>query len=473
MATPSHPTRRICFGEFELDLSTRELWTDGTKQMLAPQPFQLLKLLIENRGQLVTHDTLVKHLWPADTFVDYEQGLKKAVNRLREVLNDSAEQPRFIENLPRQGYRFIGQLEVDTEGRTRPAEPIVLTPRLVAEEPRLIRPGHQPISVIHVLWLLGGVLCVGAVLFWRGRISRDVHQAPRDLKIIQLTANSLENAITSSAISPDGKYLAFTDNTMQIWVKLLETGETQSIPHPESLKGKSVDWNIAAWFPDSTRFIVNASPPFDLALLPNRFRFLTTSRVSSSTNSPAGQLRSVWIISLIGKTPQKLRDDADAFSVSPDGSSIAFGTNARELGDREIWLMDSRGQKARKLYDAPQNTAIGGFSWSLDGERAIYFKLSATGGELVSRDLHGGPAIPLLQFSDWRNLTDFVWLPDGRLIYARSEEPSNRYCNFWQLRIEPHSGKPLQKPEQLTNWPGFCVGEASVTADGLERTESS
>src|SRR5215472_3412691 len=194
MAAPSHPTRRICFGEFELDLSTRELRTNGTKQTLAPQPFQLLKLLIENRGQLVTHDTLVKHLWPADTFVDYEQGLKKAVNRLREVLNDSAEQPRFIENLPRQGYRFIGQLEVDTEGRTRPAEPIVLTPRLVAEEPRLIRPGHQPISVIHVLWLLGGVLCVGAVLFWRGRISRDVHQAPRDLKIIQLTANSLENA---------------------------------------------------------------------------------------------------------------------------------------------------------------------------------------------------------------------------------------------------------------------------------------
>jgi len=110
MASPSHPTRRIRFDEFELDFSTRELSTNGTKQTLAPQSFQVLQLLIENRGQLVTREALVRHLWPADTFVDYEQGLKKAVNRLREALSDSAEQPRFIETLPRQGYRFIGEI---------------------------------------------------------------------------------------------------------------------------------------------------------------------------------------------------------------------------------------------------------------------------------------------------------------------------------------------------------------------------
>ena len=109
MATPSRASQRVRFGEFELDLSTRELWTNGAKQTLAPQPFQVLQLLIENRGQLVSRDALVRHLWPSDTFVDYEQGLKKAVNRLREALNDSAEQPRFIETLPRQGYRFIGE----------------------------------------------------------------------------------------------------------------------------------------------------------------------------------------------------------------------------------------------------------------------------------------------------------------------------------------------------------------------------
>jgi len=111
--TPSRTSQRVRFGEFELDLSTRELWINGTKQTLAPQPFQVLQLLIENQGQLVTRDALVRHLWTSDTFVDYEQGLKKAVNRLREALNDSAEQPHFIENLPRQGYRFIANVEFD------------------------------------------------------------------------------------------------------------------------------------------------------------------------------------------------------------------------------------------------------------------------------------------------------------------------------------------------------------------------
>ena len=67
----------------------------------------------------------------------------------------------------------------------------------------------------------------------------------------------------------------------------------------------------------------------------------------------------------------------DAFSVSPDGSSIAFGTNAGQLGDREIWLMDTKGLQARKLYDAPEKTAIGGLQWSADGQRAIYFQVEA------------------------------------------------------------------------------------------------
>src|SRR3974377_1853266 len=112
MATPSRNSERVRFGEFELDLSTRELRLNDSKRTLAPQPFQVLKLLIQHRGQLVTRDDLVHHLWPSDTFVDYEQGLKKAINRLRDALNDSAEQPRFIENLPRQGYRFIAEVEV-------------------------------------------------------------------------------------------------------------------------------------------------------------------------------------------------------------------------------------------------------------------------------------------------------------------------------------------------------------------------
>jgi len=265
--------------------------------------------------------------------------------------------------------------------------------------------------------------------------------------------------VTSSAISPDGKYLAFTDNAMKMHVRLLETGETQTISEPESLKGSPVNWSIAGWFPDSTRFIANARPPGSIAWFPSRFRVVANSSSTGSTESPTGKAASIWVISKIGTRPQKLRDDADAFSVSPDGSMIAFGTSVGPLGDREIWLMDTRGQQARKLYDASENTAIGGLNWSRDGQRAIYFQIGASSGELVSRDLRGGPTITLVGSSDLSSITDFVWSPNGRLIYVRDG-------NFWELRIDSRSGKPMDKPRQLTNWPGFWVGETSVTSDG-------
>ena len=170
MALPSRNSQRVRFGEFELDLSTRELWNNGTKQTLAPQPFQVLQILIENRGQLVGRDALVKHLWPSDTFVDYEQGLKKAVNRLREALKDSAERPRFIETLPRQGYRFIGNLEFDTAVRDRSADPVVVMPKRVPEEPEAKVIRRKSIPTIHLLWVSATVIaaiCVATYLWLR------------------------------------------------------------------------------------------------------------------------------------------------------------------------------------------------------------------------------------------------------------------------------------------------------------------
>ncbi len=464
MATPSRNSQRVRFGEFELDLSTRELWTNGTKQTLAPQPFQVLQILIENRGQLVSRDDLVRHLWPSDTFVDYEQGLKKAVNRLREALNDSADRPRFIETLPRQGYRFIGNLEFDTITRDRIAEPVVVMPKRVPDELDAKITQRKPIPTIHLLWVSAAViLAVAGILAWRSRVSRHTSSAVPEPMTTQLTSNSIENPVTSSAISPDGKYLAFVDNGKKLRIKLLDTGETRTIPEPEALKDGSVGWTIAAWFPDSTRFIANTYSPDSLPLNPFRFRFAPNSEPNGLTGARVNPAGTIWIISVLGNTPQKLRDDADAFSVSPDGLSIAFGTNPGPFGDREIWLMDTKGMKARKLYDAPADAAIGGLNWSSNGQRAIYFMISAEKGELLSRDLLGGPAIPLLEYSDWWTVTDFVSLPDGRLIYARDG-------NFWELRMDPRSGAPSNKePLQLTNWAGLglgSLGDLSVTSDG-------
>src|SRR6201993_1004234 len=100
----------VCFDVYEADLRSGELRKSGLRVRLPEQPFQVLAILLEHPGEVVTRESLQKRLWPHGTFVDFEQGLNTAVKRLREVLDDSAETPRLIETLPRRGYRFIGSL---------------------------------------------------------------------------------------------------------------------------------------------------------------------------------------------------------------------------------------------------------------------------------------------------------------------------------------------------------------------------
>ena len=101
----------VRFETFELNLKTGELRKSGVKIRLQEQSFQILAALLERPGKLVTRDALRERLWPDSTFVDFEKGLNIAVSKLRQALGDSADEPRFIETLPRRGYRFIGQVE--------------------------------------------------------------------------------------------------------------------------------------------------------------------------------------------------------------------------------------------------------------------------------------------------------------------------------------------------------------------------
>ncbi|HYL86634.1 MAG TPA: tetratricopeptide repeat protein [Candidatus Angelobacter sp.] len=108
-----HQSRVLKFGVFEVDLEGGELRKSGVRQKLTGQPFEVLRLLLERPQQVVTREELQKHLWPKDTFVDYDLAVKKAINRIREVLGDDAESPRFIETIPRRGYRFIAPISAN------------------------------------------------------------------------------------------------------------------------------------------------------------------------------------------------------------------------------------------------------------------------------------------------------------------------------------------------------------------------
>jgi len=295
------------------------------------------------------------------------------------------------------------------------------------------------------------ILLVASAIFWFARHQPTSPTAVPDLKLRQLTTNSMDNRVTSGAISPDGKYLAYAD-TKGMYIKLIETGEVRAIPKPEALRSGDVAWEAGPWFPDSTGFLADAHPPLQ------------------STDDWGSEGTSIWQASVQDEKPRKLRDNAVAYSISPDGSSIAFGTNMGKRGPREIWLMDADGQHARKLYEADEDGAVFGLTWSPDHKRVIYIRNDKSGDTLLSRDLKGGPPTILspLSPSEAKEVHDFSWLPDGRVIYAK-EEPGaigTTTCNFWIMRLDFRTGEVIEKPKRLTNWSGFCMASAGVTADG-------
>jgi DNA-binding winged helix-turn-helix (wHTH) protein len=115
----SHPSQRVRFGIFEVDLRTGELWKSGRKLKLTGQPFSVLAILLERPGEVISREELQRRLWP-DTFVDVDHNLNTAINKIRETLADSAERPRFVETLSRRGYRFIAAVgNADSETKAQ------------------------------------------------------------------------------------------------------------------------------------------------------------------------------------------------------------------------------------------------------------------------------------------------------------------------------------------------------------------
>jgi eukaryotic-like serine/threonine-protein kinase len=169
------------------------------------------------------------------------------------------------------------------------------------------------------------------------------------LKQRQLTVSTSENPVTGGEISPDARYLAYTD-WKGIHLKLIATGETGSIAIPDTLSGAPVTWELGPWLPDSTRFLALAELPQEGS--------------------------SLWMVSVAGGVQHKLRDEAAPWSVSPDGTQIAFAGT----GEHEIWIMGTDGGHARKLEGGAENEIFRAVQWSADAERVAYIKTTCWRG---------------------------------------------------------------------------------------------
>src|SRR5215472_7585143 len=114
MSTTARDRRLIRFGDLDFDTVAGELYRQGIRLRLQEHPLQILQMLIRRPGQIVAREELRQQIWPADTFVDFDHGINNAIKRLREALGDTADTPRYIETLPKRGYRFIGTIELET-----------------------------------------------------------------------------------------------------------------------------------------------------------------------------------------------------------------------------------------------------------------------------------------------------------------------------------------------------------------------
>ena len=219
----------VRFGPFELDLRTQQVSKNGANIRLSQQPVQVLSLLLETPGEIVTREEFRRRLWPSDVFVDFDHGLNKSIQKLRDALGDSAVSPHYIETIPRIGYRFIALTNTARGSVELPPEAGVTQPPIA---PALPPDARNPTNR-GVRWILIAAFGAAFALLVVGGIvlSRSRHRQPA--RYMQLT--DFTDSAVAPALSPDGHMVAFIRGgdgflrSDQIYVKVLPNGEARRV----------------------------------------------------------------------------------------------------------------------------------------------------------------------------------------------------------------------------------------------------
>jgi DNA-binding winged helix-turn-helix (wHTH) protein/Tol biopolymer transport system component len=287
MANPAESAHIVRFGDFELNLRTGELRTNNHHIILQEKPFHILTALLERPGEMVTREELTKRLWPAGTFVDFNLGLNKAVNRLREALEETAEEPRFIETFPKRGYRFVAPVTRNDAARAEP--PKVTTP---GGDNSGVGQLPKPLPTRRFLFFLGVILTVASLLTaWSWIRHRDAKPTEPEFQRLSFGRGT----ILSARFAPDRQSVvygaAWDGKPFQLfWTK---TGSFES-------RSLGVEADILA-----------ISPSGEMAVLLN-----PTFRNASRRGTLA-------LMPVTGSAPRELLDNVQDADWSPDGSKLA------------------------------------------------------------------------------------------------------------------------------------------------------
>jgi Tol biopolymer transport system component/DNA-binding winged helix-turn-helix (wHTH) protein len=425
----------IRFATFEVDLQAQELRKAGLRLKLNGQPFQVLAILLERPGVVVTREELQKRLWP-DKFVDVDHNLNTAINKIREALGDSSENPRFVETLPRRGYRFIAPVENNLHAQ--PSGPSGVGTRL-----------PQRIWTLRLALFFGAcVLLAGAGLFLYRR-----QNAPASPERT-LTRVTFDDGLQIGATwSPDGRFIAYSSDRggkFDVWVQQVSGGDPVQIT-----RGPGPNWQ-PDWSPDG-KFIAYRSEAGDGGLF-----------VVPALGGEGLQRR----ITSFGYYPHW----------SPDGLQILFQTSDKRNAGCKFYLVGLDGNTPREVLAELTNRMVTrSAAWHPDGRRVSVWvfhdidspipdiwTVAVGGGVPVKSEIDpailkraefvaGGGRSPWGD-SDFR----FSWAPTGKAIYFERSFRGAR--NIWRMSIDPQTLRGIGI-ERLTTGPGLDT-EFSLSPSG-------
>jgi Tol biopolymer transport system component/DNA-binding winged helix-turn-helix (wHTH) protein len=341
MALEARTPEILRFGTFEVELRSGELRKNGVRIKLQDQPFQVLKLLLQRTGDLVTREELRARIWSANTFVDFDNGLNTSINKLREALGDSADSPRFIETLPRRGYRFIASVDGLA---TRPA-----SSNLPVPQPRsAISASLTRWTFILSLAAAGALLTIVAGLwfqrteyFWRNPIADARFQ----------TVTDFEGVEQDAAVSRDGHFVAFLsdrDGQMDVWVTQVGSGHFHNLTFGNAPELVNPSVRTLGFSPDGT---------------------LVTFWVRKQNSSSGGDI-SIWAVPTLGGEAKPYLEGVAEYDWSHDGSRLAYHTPGP--GDPLFVSDGSRRPEDRPIFTAPAGLHSHFPLWSPD-TAFIYF----------------------------------------------------------------------------------------------------
>ena len=469
----------LCFGAFEVDLQTGEVRKHGLKIRLPEQSFQILAVLLEHPGDMVTRDQLRERLWSANTFVDFDHSLSAAINKLRAALGDSAETPRFVETVPRRGYRFIAPVscrgEVDRQGTGSPYLPASIGDPAVGEL-QSKRPAARRRQAL--AWSSGLLVLMGAagIGVWFGRTSTGMPEA----SLVSVPLTTYPGLEDTPSFSPDGTQVAFSwcpesDRMSHIYIKQV------GVEPPSRLTDHWVDYS-PAWSPDgkTIAFLRAVGHTKDnLMVIPQRggrertLEEFDTSAAREPIGGPylAWAPDSKWIavpvlterrtfgLSLISVETGERRiltsppadvDTGDTSpSFSPDGRTLAFSRLVVDRADLHLLRLAEgyrpQGEPEKVVLDNPFNI---GAAWTSDG-REIVFASGYVSGEGASLSLWRLPAgnhtgARRLAFASDEATAPSLSRQGNRLAYAVARSD----FNIWSIDLRGPGGKPA-KPVQF------------------------